>query len=163
MIAGAVYIVFFATDFIGPFQGFLITLGVPIAAWCGVFLADMTLRRKNYSDKDLFNARGRYGSWNWLAIGLLVIGTALGWGLVINPYGLDWLNWQGYLLAPFGLGGRDGIWGGANLGVLVALVVGYLGVVLFGRGSVRRQESSQDDAVRDDGAGAAQTEPDPAA
>jgi purine-cytosine permease-like protein len=163
MIAGAVYIVFFATDFIGPFQGFLITLGVPIAAWCGVFLADMTLRRKNYSDKDLFNARGRYGSWNWLAIALLVIGTALGWGLVINPYGLDWLNWQGYLLAPFGLGGRDGIWGGANLGVLVALVVGYLGVVLFGRGSVRRQESSQDDAVRDDGAGAAQTEPDPAA
>ncbi|MHA7985665.1 purine-cytosine permease family protein [Rathayibacter sp. CAU 1779] len=141
MIAGAVYIVFFASDFIGPFQGFLITLGVPIAAWCGVFLADMTLRRKNYSDSDLFNARGRYGSWNWLAIALLVIGTALGWGLVINPYGLSWLNWQGYLLAPFGLGGRTGIWGGANLGVLVALVVGYLGVVVFGRGSVRRQES----------------------
>ncbi|NNC11713.1 allantoin permease [Planctomonas sp. JC2975] len=141
MIAGAVYIVFFATDFIGPFQGFLITLGVPIAAWCGVFLADMTLRRKNYSDRDLFTARGRYGSWNWLAIALLVVGTALGWGLVINPYGISWLNWQGYLLAPFGLGGRTGIWGGANLGVLVALVVGYLGVVLFGRDAVRRQES----------------------
>ncbi|GAB3612062.1 purine-cytosine permease family protein [Humibacter ginsengisoli] len=141
MIAGAVYIVFFAPSFIGPFQGFLITLGVPIAAWCGVFLADLTLRRRNYSGRDLFDSRGRYGSWNWLAIALLVIGTALGWGLVINPYGLSWLNWQGYLLGPFGLGGTKGIWGGANLGVLVALVVGYLGVILFGRGRVRRQEA----------------------
>ena len=45
MIIGAVYIVFFAGSFIGPFQGFLITLGVPIAVWCGIFLADMSLRR----------------------------------------------------------------------------------------------------------------------
>jgi purine-cytosine permease-like protein len=146
MIAGAVYIVFFAADFIGPFQGFLITLGVPIAAWCGVFLADLTLRRRDYSDRDLFDARGRYGSWNWLAIALLVIGTGIGWGLVVNPYGLDWLNWQGYLLGPFGLGGVKGIWGGANLGVLAALVIGYLGVVIFGRGRVRRQEALDDSA-----------------
>ncbi|WP_243062564.1 cytosine permease [Humibacter sp. RRB41] len=146
MIIGAIYIVFFAPDFIGPFQGFLITLGVPIAAWCGIFLADMTLRRTSYSDRDLFTSHGRYGSWNWLAIALLVIGTAVGWGLVTNPYGLDWLNWQGYLLGPFGLGGRSGIWGGANLGVLVALVVGYLGVVLFGRARVRTQEAAGDEA-----------------
>jgi purine-cytosine permease-like protein len=144
MIAGAIYIVFFASSFIGPFQGFLITLGVPIAAWCGIFLADMALRRKDYSDADLFNSRGRYGSANWLAIGALVVGTILGWGLVTNPFGLDWLNWQGYLLGPFGLGGRTGTWGGANLGVLVALVVGFLAVILFGRGTIRRQESVPD-------------------
>ncbi len=141
MVAGAVYIVFFAPDFIGPFQGFLITLGVPIAAWCGVFLADLTLRRSDYSDRDLLDPRGRYGRWNWLAIALLVVGTVVGWGLVTNPYGLSWLDWQGYLLDPFGLGGRKGIWGVANLGVLVALVIGYLGIVVFGRARVRRQEA----------------------
>ena len=32
MVVGAVYVVFVADSFIGPFQGFLITLGVPIAA-----------------------------------------------------------------------------------------------------------------------------------
>jgi nucleobase:cation symporter-1, NCS1 family len=144
MIIGTIYIVFVATSFIGPFQGFLITLGVPIAAWCGIFLADMSLRRKDYADADLFNRAGRYGSVNWLAIGTLVVGTVLGWGLVTNPYGLDWLNWQGYLLDPFGLGGRGGTWGGANLGVLVALVVGYLAIILFGRGTVRRHESLPD-------------------
>lgn len=141
MIIGAVYIVFVATSFIGPFQGFLITLGVPIAAWCGIFLADITLRRKDYSDPDLFDPRGRYGSVRLLAIVALVVGTILGWGLVTNPYGLSWLSWQGYLLDPFGLGGRTGVWGGANLGVLIALVVGYLSIVFFGRGAVRRQES----------------------
>ncbi|MEO6505406.1 MAG: cytosine permease [Terrimesophilobacter sp.] len=141
MIIGTVYIVFFAGSFIGPFQGFLITLGVPIAAWCGIFLADMTLRRGDYSETDLFRRTGRYGSVNWLATGTLAVGTFLGWGLVVNPFGIDWLNWQGYLLGPFGLGGRDGTWGFANLGVLVALVVGYLGVVLFGRRMVRAQEA----------------------
>jgi nucleobase:cation symporter-1, NCS1 family len=141
MIIGAVYIVFFAGSFIGPFQGFLITLGVPIAAWCGIFLADMTLRRGDYSESDLFRPGGRYGSVNWLAIGTLAVGTFLGWGLVVNPFGIDWLNWQGYLLGPFGLGGRDGTWGFANLGVLVALVVGYLGIVLFGRRMVQAQEA----------------------
>ncbi|HEX8497596.1 MAG TPA: cytosine permease, partial [Actinomycetales bacterium] len=34
MVAGTIYVVFVATDFFFPFQGFLITLGVPIAAWC---------------------------------------------------------------------------------------------------------------------------------
>ena len=66
MIIGAIYVVFFATDFLGPFQGFLITLGVPIAAWCGIFLADMSLRRRDYADADLFNPRGRYGDVRWL-------------------------------------------------------------------------------------------------
>lgn len=145
MIIGTVYIVFFATDFIGPFQGFLITLGTPIAAWCGIFLADLALRRGDYSDADLFNSGGRYGRANWLAIGALIIGTALGWGLITNPIAdAHWLDWLGYLLEPFGLGGRGGEWAYANLGVLVALVVGFLAVILFGRSKIRRQEAASD-------------------
>ena len=35
MVLGTIYVVFFADDFLGPFQGFLITLGVPVAAWAG--------------------------------------------------------------------------------------------------------------------------------
>jgi hypothetical protein len=40
------------------FQGFLITLGVPIAAWCGVMLADIALRRRDDSEPDLYNRAG---------------------------------------------------------------------------------------------------------
>lgn len=139
MIAGAVYIVFVADDFLGPFIGFLTTLGVPIAAWCGVMLADLLLRRRDYAEADLFRPDGRYGDLPPLPLLLTVAATALGWGLVTNS-AAGWLDWQGYLLGPFGLGGRNGDWAYANLGVLVALAAGFLGTLLLSRGRVRAQE-----------------------
>lgn len=139
MTAGAIYVVFFAGDFLGPFQGFLITLGVPIAAWCGIFVADIALRRRDYAESELYDPRGRYGAVRWLPIGLIVVGTAVGWGLVTNS-AAAWLGWQGYLLGPLGLGGTQGDWAYANLGVLVALVIGFAGTALFSRGTIRRQE-----------------------
>ena len=62
----------------------------------------------------------------------------------------DWLTWQGYLLEPFGLGGKDGAWAYANLGVFVAFAVGFLGWLLFGRAVVARQESAPATAPRTD-------------
>jgi cytosine/uracil/thiamine/allantoin permease len=142
MVVGAIYVAFFATSFIAPFEAFLVTLGVPIAAWAGIFIADVLLRRKDYAEKDLYDSKGRYGNVRWLAITLIVVGTALGWGLLTNTFGVpSWLNWQGYLLGPVGLGGRTGAWAYANLGVLVALLVGFLGELIFSRSAVRRQES----------------------
>jgi purine-cytosine permease-like protein len=140
MIIGTIVVVWVAKNFIGPFQGFLITLGVPIAAWCGVFLGDMALRRSDYAQAELYDARGRYGAMNPVAVGAMVLGTALGWGLVTNSFA-HWLSWQGYLLGPLGLGGKQEAWAYANLGVLAALAVGFLGQLLLARGTVRRQES----------------------
>ncbi len=140
---GAIWVVFFAEDFLGPFQSFLITLGVPIAAWAGIAMADVVLRRKDYDEQALFDATGRYGRWNWSSIVLMAVASVVGWGLVINNFAAEaaWNNWQGYLLGPLGLGGRDGDWAWANLGVLFALVIGFVGYVLLQRGAVRRQES----------------------
>ena len=145
MTIGAVYIVFGPDSFFGPFQGFLITVGVPIAAWAGVFLADLLLRKEPYHEPSLYDPKGVYGSVNWVNVGLIVVGTVLGWGLVTNS-NASWLNWQGYLLKPFGLGGKDfdwadpAAWAHSNLGVVVALVVGFVGTLLLTRGMVRRQE-----------------------
>lgn len=140
MVAGTIYVVFVATDFFIPFQGFLITLGVPVAAWCGIFLADLLLRRRDYADADLYRSSGRYGSVRWTSIAVLVVATVVGWGLVTNTYA-GWLGWQGYLLQALGLGGREGAWAFANLGVLLALVIGLVATLLLGAGEVRRQES----------------------
>jgi purine-cytosine permease-like protein len=139
MIAGTIYVVFFASSFIGPFEGFLITLGVPIAAWCGVMLADVALRRSPYAEEDLYSSSGRYGSVRFAPVALMVAGSVLGFGLVVNS-DASWLSWQGFLLGPFGLGGKTGTWEYANLGVIVALVVGFAGWLLPGRLAVRRQE-----------------------
>jgi nucleobase:cation symporter-1, NCS1 family len=139
MILGSIYVIWFAADFLGPFQGFLITLGTPLAAWCGIFLADLLLRRREYDPEALFDAHRRYGSTNAVALGLLVVSTVLGWGLVTNTYA-SWLSWQGYLLGPFGLGGKEGDWAFANVGVVVALAVGFLGYLLACGARVRAQE-----------------------
>ena len=142
MVAGTVYVVFFgSTSFIGEFQGFLITLGVPVAGWCGVMLADVALRRRDYAEAELFDPRGRYGDVQWLPLALVVGGTALGWGLVTNSLA-GWLSWQGYLLGPFGLGGKDGAWAYAGLGILLALVIGFAGTLVLSAGRVRRQEAA---------------------
>ncbi|WP_248293551.1 cytosine permease [Actinoplanes sp. TBRC 11911] len=140
MIAGTMYVVFFGSSFIGAFQGFLITLGVPIAAWCGVMVADVAMRRKDYAEAELFDPRGRYGNVRALPLTLVVAGTAIGWGLVTNTYA-GWLSWQGYLLGPLGLGGREGDWAFAGLGILVALVIGLVGTLIGSARAVRRQES----------------------
>jgi NCS1 family nucleobase:cation symporter-1 len=140
MVIGTVAVVFFADEFFFQFQGFLITLGVPIAAWCGVMLADLALRRRDYAERDLFDPHGRYGSVPPVPLALLLVGTLLGWGLVTNTFA-GWLDWQGYLLGPVGLGGKEGDWAYANLGVLVALLVGLLGTLALRRSAVRAQET----------------------
>ncbi|KOV57282.1 purine-cytosine permease family protein [Streptomyces sp. MMG1121] len=140
MIAGSVYIVFFAGDFLGPFTGFLSTLGVPIAAWCGIMLADLALRRSDYDDGDLYRPHGRYGDVPLPPLLLTLAATAVGWGLVTNTSS-GWLSWQGYLLTPLGLGGRTGPWAYAGLGVLAALALTFLGTLLTGRGRIRAQEA----------------------
>jgi purine-cytosine permease-like protein len=141
MILGTIYVVFFADDFLVPFQGFLYTLGVPVAAWAGIVLADVALRRRDYAEPELYEPTGRYGDVRWSAVALVVVATVLGWGLVTNANAAV-LTWQGYLLGPFGLGGREGAWAYANLGVLVALAVGFLGTVVLERSRIRAQEAT---------------------
>ena len=141
MTIGTIYVVFYAGNFFGQFEGFLITLGVPIAGWCGVMLADIGLRRRDYAEAELYNPSGRYGDIRWFPVGLVIISTVIGWGLVTNGLA-SWLTWQGYLLGPFGLGGKTGAWAFANLGVLVALVLGFLAQWIYGRAGVRVQEGA---------------------
>lgn len=141
MIAGTVYGVFVADNFVGPFEGFLITLGVPIAAWCGIFLGDLLWRRRDYAEPELYDRRGRYGDVRIRPVLTLAVATAIGWGLVINTTGTSWLKWQGYLLDPFGLGGKTGSWAYANLGVLVAFVVGFVVTLVADRRRIAGQEA----------------------
>lgn len=139
MVAGSIYLVWVADDFFIPFQGFLITLGVPIATWSAIFVTDVLIRKRNYDESDLYNPRGRYGDINLGSVLTIVFGTVIGWGLVTNNFA-PWLSWQGYLLGP--LGGREGQWAYANLGILAALIIGALGYLLTNYWAIKRQENA---------------------
>ena len=147
---GTFYVVFVAQNFLNPFQSFLITLGVPLASWAGIMIADIALRKRDYDDDALFDAGGRYRAWDWVSLGTMVVASVLGWGLVVNGFSADasWNDWQGFLLEPLGLGtynAADGYWEGtfayANLGVLLALALSFAVTLVARRGTVARQES----------------------
>jgi purine-cytosine permease-like protein len=138
MLFGTVYIVWFATDFFAPFQGFLITLGVPVAVWSAIFVADVILRKRDYVEADLFSETGRYGRVNPIAIALVAIGSIVGWGFVTNAFA-GWLNWQGYFMGA--IGGKEGQWAYANVGVIFALLIGFFGYLLLGRSRIKAQET----------------------
>ncbi len=138
MLFGTIYIVWFASDFFMPFQGFLITLGVPVAVWSAIFVADVVLRKRDYVEADLFSETGRYGRINPIAIALVAIGSIIGWGFVTNTFA-SWLSWQGYFMGA--IGGKEGQWAYANVGVIFALLIGFFGYLLLGRARIKLQET----------------------
>lgn len=138
MLGGSIYIVWIADNFFFPFQGFLITLGVPIAVWSAIFVADVIMRKKAYSEKDLYDPRGMYGSVNKNSIALMFIGSVVGWGFVTNTFA-SWLSWQGYFLGVFG--GKDGPWAYSNIGVVFALLIGFVGHLVLAQEAITKQES----------------------
>jgi hypothetical protein len=76
--------VWVADNFFYPFQGFLITLGVPVAVWSAIFVADVILRKKAYIEKDLYDLQGMYQT--------MILGKkqwALNPGLASDPISLD--------------------------------------------------------------------------
>ena len=138
MLAGTIYIVWVADNFFYPFQGFLITLGVPVAVWSAIFVADVVMRKKAYSEKDLFDSKGLYGSVNKGSLLLMGVGSIIGWGFVTNTFA-PWLEWQGYLLRF--IGGKDGAWAYSNIGVIFALLIGFFGHIVLARKTIVKQES----------------------
>ena len=138
MAIGTIYIVWIAKDFFGPFQGFLITLGVPIAVWSAIFVADVFMRKRDFKEEDLFNPKGIYGAWNLRSLSLVAVGAIVGWGFVTNTFA-SWLSWQGYFMGL--IGGKDGPWAYSNLGVIFSLAIGFFGHILLSRKDIARQEN----------------------
>jgi len=123
MVVGCSYLLFFSSNFFGPLSGFLVTLGVPLAAWTGIFLVDMfTKRQAGYVERDFYNRSGVYGALGVPALVALVVTTIVGLGLVTSTTGA--LGWEGFLLGPFG--GKTGPIGSSSIGIAVALVLGGL-------------------------------------
>jgi purine-cytosine permease-like protein len=138
MLTGTIYIVWIADNFFYPFQGFLITLGVPIAVWSAIFVADVVMRKKAYSEMDLYDSNGIYGSVNKGSIILMIIGTVVGWGFVTNTFA-SWLSWQGYFL-PL-IGGKEGPWAFSNIGVVFGILIGFVGHFVLAKRVIAKQES----------------------
>jgi nucleobase:cation symporter-1, NCS1 family len=139
MLVGNVYILFFARDFFGPFQGFLITLGVLLASWAAIFLVDLALFRwrAGYAETELYRAGSRYPAWNPAGVVAFLLAAFVGLGLVKSTAAV--FSWAGYLLGP--LGGEDGAVANSSIGLWIAFLAAgglYAGLSLLMRPSEAR-------------------------
>jgi NCS1 nucleoside transporter family len=115
MVLGNIYILFVAQDFLGTFQGFLLALGVPLAAWAAIFLVDMALfRREGYRVADLYRPDGAYAyraGVNPAALAAFLLAVVVGLGLVTNAT-FTWLGWW-----------ARGVFEASSLGLLAAFLL----------------------------------------
>jgi NCS1 family nucleobase:cation symporter-1 len=116
MAAGSIYLLFVSPSFFAPFQGFLLTVSVPLSAWAGIFLVD----RWGGGPGRAGESRRTYGGVDPAGVASLAVASVVGIGLVTSTSAA--FGWAGYLL-PL-VGGPKGAIGASSIGLLVGFLVG---------------------------------------
>jgi purine-cytosine permease-like protein len=112
----------FVFDFTSSFTSFLSLMVLWIAPWCGIYLADMALRRSRYDVAALFARSGPY----WFRRGFNLVG--LGWfvaGIALAALFANSAVYVGPLVS----------WvGGGDISIFVGIAVSFTGYLLTMRG-----------------------------
>ena len=122
------------------FRDLATSIAVPVAAWAGIFAAEMMIRRRHFDTDSLLRPGGVYPSVNWVNFTMLFVASAL--GFAFTSAAVSWLSWQGYGFVLLGIPVRGEV-GTSDVGVLIALAVGLLTPLVVGVPAVRRQERSR--------------------
>ncbi len=121
------------TDLDSLFRDVLTTLAVPIAAWAGIFGAEVSLRAATRSGRlhapSLLRSGGVYPAIRWVNLVMLLVATAVGWGFTTAT--VVGLQWQGYLWGVVDLSAQDALVS-SDVGVAVALGLGLLTPLVAG-------------------------------
>jgi purine-cytosine permease-like protein len=114
------------------------TIAVPVAAWAGIFAAEMMIRNRPFHVASLLARGGRYADIRWINVVALVVISAVGFGF--TSASLPGLGWQGFLFPLFGVAVDDPL-ATSDIGVFAALVLGLIVALVSAMPAIRRQES----------------------
>ncbi|MEN9957508.1 MAG: hypothetical protein RIR46_1116, partial [Actinomycetota bacterium] len=124
-----------ASGFWFNLQGYALFLAVPVAAWSGIFVSDVLIRRIAYHEVSLSRSYGFYKAVNITNTAGWLLAVALGWGLLKSD--LHEFQWLGYLAD---LTTNAEFWAQSNFGVVIAFAIGLLLPVAAGIPRIKRQE-----------------------
>ncbi len=139
VLAAGGALTFVVTDFGSLLRDLVITVAVPVAAWAGIFAAEMMIRTRRFHSPSLLAPGGLYPQVRWVNFLALIVISAVGLGLVTSS--IPWLGWEGFLYGVVGIGPRD-LLAGSDAGVFVALLLGILVPLISGVPAIRKQERS---------------------
>ena len=140
VFAVAIALGFTVSSVVMVFRDLATTLAVPVAAWAGIFSAEMILRRRRFDTRSLLARGGIYPDVNWLNLAMLVVASVIGLGFTSAT--VVGLRWEGYLFSAVGVPLSSAL-GDTDLGVLVSLALGLLTPLVAGISTIRRQERRQ--------------------
>ena len=135
-LTGAFFAVVYIEDLWGTIAGYAMIAAVPVAAWSGIFITDVLIRRIAYHEISLSRGYGFYKSVNLVNIIGWAISTAIGLGLIYSDQ--PGFAWTGYLAD---LMINTEFWASSSFGIIIAFSVACLLPVLFGIPRIKRQES----------------------
>ena len=113
---------------------------MPVAAWAGIFAAELMLRKRRFETQSLLQRGGVYPDVRWLNLIALIVISVIGYGLTTAT--VTWLSWQGYVFGLLAVP-IDSDLAGTDLGVIVALLLGLLVPIVAGVPGIRRQEATE--------------------
>jgi len=125
-----------ASGFWFNLNGYALFLAVPVAAWTGIFVSDVLIRRIAYHEVSLSRGYGFYKSVNVTNLVGWCVAVAIGWGLLESQ--LVEMSWLGYLAD---LSGNSEFWAQSNFGVVIAFSLGLLLPVIAGIPRIKKQEA----------------------
>ena len=137
VLATSAALIFVVTDFSSLVRDLVITFAVPVAAWAGIFAAEMMIRTRRFHGPSLLAPGGLYAQVRWVNFLALLVISAIGLGLVTSS--IPGLEWEGFLYGLLGMGPQD-LWASSDAGVFVALLLGILVPLVVGVPAIRRQE-----------------------
>lgn len=146
----AAAIVFGVLIFLGDPSPYLVDairlVGVVVAAWSGVFVADLVTRRAALAPGVLLGTSGSYPTVRIAPLAGFVLAVTVGWGFTVSSEPV--IGWLGFIVRPLtDLGVID--LGPYQLGVGLALVVSFVVAALAGirggllNGSVKEKVSDE--------------------
>ncbi|MEU6788643.1 cytosine permease [Nonomuraea angiospora] len=137
MVLGGYYLLFVSSSFLGTFQAFLAIIGVVMAAWVAIFLVDMWRLRAGGRSYDERLLRPGAPALNWAGLVSLVVASAVGLGLITST-DPNIARIVGFLMSDEM---KSGTFGGANIGVVIALALAGLLYFLITSFAGRRREA----------------------
>ncbi len=124
------------TGFWFNLNGYAIFLAVPVAAWSGIFVADVLIRRIAYHEVSLSRSYGFYKAVNFTNTLGWLLAVVLGWGLTKSQ--LVEFQWLGFFADR---SANANFWSQSNFGVVIAFAIGLLLPVAGGIPRIKLQEA----------------------
>lgn len=109
---------------------------IPVAAWAGIFISDILIRRIAYHEISLSRGYGFYKSFNWVNLAGWLVATAAGFGFTyVDQAGFGWTGFIADQLV------NQEFWKLTSFGIVITFAFASLLPVALGIPRIKRQEA----------------------